>query len=136
MLNRDASSRGLSVGRASRQEWPAAGVEAGQEKPPGLRWWQEGCSDALPTRAWPLSSGGPAWPSASSCCLVPAENQGDKTEPGFKRDTKWSLHRALQQSGPIQTDALTQGGGLEKRNVQYPSCARMLCLGLPWWRSG
>ena len=53
-----------------------------------------------------------------------AESQGNKTELSSKRDTKWSLHRVLQQVGPIQTDVLTQGRGLEKPNVQYPSCAR------------
>lgn len=54
-----------------------------------------------------------------------AESHGDKTEPSFRRDTKWSLHRALLQSGPTQTSVLMQERGLKKHKVQYPSRSRI-----------
>lgn len=74
-----------------------------------------------------LPGTGLAWRQQLLLCPF-AKSQGDKTEPSFKRDTQWSLHRALQQSGPAQTGVLTQEGGLEKQKVQYPSLARMLGL--------
>lgn len=115
------------AGQADKER-PAAGVGAAKKNPQasgsGRRVAQTACSPKPGLRA-------PG--DRLACCrqllLGPsAESQGDKTEAGFKRDTKWSLQRALQQSGPVQTDVLVQGRGLEKHIAQYPSCARMLGL--------
>lgn len=115
-----------------RQAWEASSrVGASQEKPPGLRRWQEGGPGSCP---WSLASELPgtglAW--RQQLWLRPfAESQGHKTEPSFQSDTKWSLHRASPPSPSIWTHTahvLMQERGLEKHEVQPPSRARMLGL--------
>lgn len=111
-------------GRQAREASSRMG--AGQEKPPGLRRWQEGCPGSCPrSLASELPGTGLAW--CQQLWLRPfAESQGHKTEPSFQSDTKWSLHRAPQRSGPTQARVLVQQKGLEKHEVQPPSRASML----------
>ena len=100
---RKAGSRG---GSRPRKTPPASAVAGGLAGQPAHR-----------SPATELPGTGLAW--CQQLLLSPfAESQGDKTEPSFKKDTKWSLHRALPQSGPTQTGVLTQERGLEKHNIQ------------------
>lgn len=100
-----ASGRELSAGRASRQGRPAAGVGVGQEKPPSLRRWQEGCPHGLLTRAWPLSSRGPAWPGASSCYWVPLQRAPETKQSPVLKETQSDLFTEpcndLEQHRPV-----------------------------------
>lgn len=120
--------------------WPAAPSWQGNQARNGQQWG--GSKPRKTPRSLAVAGGPPEWPAHRSLaselpgtglawshqllCGLFAGSSGDKTQPGFKRDTKWFLHRALQPSGPIQTPVLTQGRGLKKHNAQYPSCARML----------
>lgn len=110
------------------KEWPAAGEGVGQEKPQvssgGRRAARMACPPELGLRAPRDPAGRVPAAAAWSLCREPER----QNRPGFKRDTKWSLQKALQQFGPRQTDDLTQGRGLEKHNVQRPLHARMLGL--------
>lgn len=124
-----ACNPGLSAGRASRQRMASSRGRIGPRKTPrppavagGLPGWPAHQSLASELPGTQLAGCQQLWPGPF------AESQGDKTEPGFKRDTKWSLQRALQQFGPRQTDALMEGRDLEKHNVQRPLHAQMLGL--------
>lgn len=118
----------MLAGQAGK-EWPAAGVGAGQEKPPGLRRWQEGCPDGRLTEAWPQSAWGPAWPAAGSWCSAPLQRARETKQSLALKETQSGLFKEprsdLDQCSPMLS--CREGA---PRSITYtshcPSHARML----------